>query len=91
MTIYQIEYKKYSNFYPFYNSENCVDEFLQNVKQRFYATSRKWFKCSFTIQNTQNSLCADLEPSVNSRYWTTETDDSIYFNEYVFHASGMTF
>ena len=66
MTVYQIEYTKYSNFYLFYNSENCVDKFLQNVKQRFHATSRKWFKCSFTIQNTQN-LIADtgqLKPMI---------------------------
>ena len=41
LTIYQIEYKKYSNIYHFHNSEKCVDEFLQNVKQRFHATSRK--------------------------------------------------
>ena len=52
LTIYQIEYKKYSNLYPFYNSEKCVDEFLLNVKQRFNATDKKWFKCSFTIENT---------------------------------------
>ena len=67
MTIYQIEYKKYSNLYPFHYSEKCVDEFSQNVKHRFHATSRKWFKCSFTIQNTQNSIRADLEPLVNTR------------------------
>ena len=29
---------------------------------------------------------ADLEPLVNTRYWTTETDDSVYFNEYIFHS-----
>ena len=60
LTIYQIEYKKYSNIYSFDNSVKCVDNFLQNVKQRFHATNRKWFKCSFTIQNTQNSIRSDL-------------------------------
>ena len=85
MAIYQIEYKKYSNLYPFHYSEKCVDEFLQNVKHRFHATSRKWFKCSFTIQNTQNSIRTYLEPLVNTRQWTTETYDSIYFNEYILH------
>ena len=41
LLIYQIEYNKYSNHYSFYNSEKCVDEFLQNVKYRFHATSKK--------------------------------------------------
>ena len=36
LLIYQIEYKKHSNSYSFFNSEKCVDEFLQNVKYRFH-------------------------------------------------------
>ena len=82
--IYQIEYKKYKSLYSFCNSEKCVDEFLQSVKFRFRATTKKWFKCSFTIENTQNSIRADLKPLLNTRYWTTETYDSIYFNFYLF-------
>ena len=83
LTIYQIKYKKYSNIYSFDNSEECADDFLQNVRQRFHATKRKWFKCSFTIQNTQNSIRSDLQPLVITRYWTTETYDSVYFNEFI--------
>ena len=86
LTTYQIEYKKYSNLYPFCNSEKCVDEFLLNVKQRFNATDKKWFKWSFTIENTQNSIRAHLKPLVNTRYWTTGTYDSVYFNEYIFRS-----
>ena len=62
MTIYQIEFKKYNSFYPFFNSEKCVEEFLQNVKYKFHATSKKWFKYSFIIKNTQNSIRPDLQP-----------------------------
>ena len=86
LLIYQIEYKKYSNHYYYFNSEKCVDEFLQNVKYRFHATSKKWFKCSFIIENTQNSISTDLQPLLNTRYWTTETYDSIYFNEFIYYA-----
>ena len=81
LTIYQ--YKKYSNLYPFCNSEKCVDEFLLNVKQRFNATDKKF---SFTIENTQNSVRTDLESFVNTRYWTTGTYASVYLNEYIFHS-----
>ena len=47
---------------------------------------QKWFKCSFTIQNTRNSIRSDLQPLVNTRYWTTETYDSIYFNDFILHS-----
>ena len=83
LTIYQIEFKKHKNLYSFYNSEKCVDEFLQNVRYRFHATSKKWFKCSFTIENKQNSINTDLRPLISTRYCTTETYDSIYFNDFI--------
>ena len=56
LTIYKIGFKKYKNQYSFYNSEKRVDDFLKNVKYRFQATNKKCFKCSFTIENTQNSM-----------------------------------
>ena len=85
LTICQIEFKKYNNFYAFFNSEKC-EFLLQNVKQRFQASTKKWFRCSFIIENTQNSIRPDLQPLLNTRYWTTETYDSIYFNDFIFHA-----
>ena len=86
LTIYYIEFKKHSSFYNFYDSEKCVDDFLRNVKYRFKSTNKKWFKCSFNIENTQNSIRPDLQPLLNTRYWTTETYDSIYFNDFIFYA-----
>ena len=86
LTIYKIGFKKYKNQYSFYNSEKCVDDFLKNVKYRFQATNKKCFKCSFTIENTQNSIRNDLLPLNNTRYWTTETYDSISFNDFILHS-----
>ena len=63
-----------------------MDEFLQNVKYRFLATTTKWFKCSFTIENTENSIRTDLQPLLNTQYRTTETYDSIYFNDFIFYS-----
>ena len=51
LAIYSIEYSKYKDFYNFYNSEDCVDDFLRNVKYRFKSCSKRWIKCSFTIEN----------------------------------------
>ena len=68
LTIYYTEYKKHSRFYKFYDSEKCVDDFLRNVKYRFKSTNNKWFKCSLNIENTQNSICPDLQPLLNTTY-----------------------
>ena len=56
------------------------------MKHRFQASTKKWFKCSFIIENTRNSIRPDLQTLLNTRYWTTETYDSIYFNDFIFHA-----
>ena len=84
LIIYRIEYTKHSDNYDFYNSEKCVNDFLLNVKNKYKASSKKWFKCSFTIENIQNALTPHLEFLTNNRYWTTETYDAIYFNDFVF-------
>ena len=73
LTIYKIDFKKYKNQYSFFNAEKCVDDFLKNVQNRFRVTNKKWFKCSFTIENTQNLIRTNLIPLTNTRYWTTET------------------
>ena len=86
LTIYKIEFKKHQQHYEFNNSEKCVDTFLRNVKYRFKATNKKWFKCSFTIQNTQNASSPNVQALTNTRYWTTETYDSIYFNDFIFYS-----
>ena len=83
---YYTEFKKHSSFYNFCDSEKCVEDFLQNIKYRFKSTNKKWFKCSFNIENTQNSIRPDLQPLLNTRYCTTETYDSIYFNDFIFYA-----
>ena len=86
LTIYTIEFRKHKNFYEFYNSELCVDDFLRNVRYRFKAKagSKKRFKYSFTIENVQKSLYQDLQPILNTRYWTTPTYDGVYFNDSIF-------
>ena len=40
LTIYKIEFKKYSKQYPFYDSEKCVGYFLENVKYRFQVKTK---------------------------------------------------
>ena len=84
LTIYSIDFQKRNNFYNFYNSEKCVDDFLKNVKYKFVPTQKNWFKSSFYIENKQNSVTPNLRPLLDTRYWTTETYDGKYFNDFIF-------
>ena len=84
LTIYKIEFKKQNKSYDFNNAEKCVNDFLLNIKHRYQATNKKWFKCSFTIENIQNASSPHLQFLTDNRYWTTETFDAIYFNDFIF-------
>ena len=83
LIIYSIEFQKHSDFYNFYRSEKCVDDFLKNIQHKFESNQKNWFKCSFYIENKQNSLTTNLEPLLDTRYWTTETYDGKYFNDFI--------
>ena len=84
LMIYSIEFRKHQIFYDFCNSELCVKNLFKNVRYRFKAGSKKWFKCSFVIENIQKSLYLGLQPIINSRYWTNATHDSVYFIDFIF-------
>ena len=71
--------------YDFFNSEKFVDDFLKNFKYKFKPGVKKWIKCSFTIENIQNSSYKDLRPIINSRYWTTSPYEGICFNDFIFY------
>ena len=84
LTIYSIGFRKHRNFFDFYNSELCVDDFLRNIRYRYKAGSKKWFKCSLVIKNIQKPLYPGLQPIINSGYWSTAICKSIYFNDFIF-------
>ena len=85
LTIYSIEFQKHKEFYDFFNTEKCVDDFLRNVRYKFKPAGKKWMKCSLTIENIQNSPYQNLQPIINSRYWTTLPYEGTYFNDLIFY------
>ena len=85
LTIYSIEYQKCNYYYNFSFPEKVVDDFLRNVKYKFKLSGRKWIKCSFTIENIQQLPNQDLRPILNSRYWTTDAYEGVYFNDFIFY------
>ena len=83
LIIYSIEFQKHSDFYNFYRSEKCVDDFLKNIQYKFESNQKNWFKCSFYIENKQNSFMNNWELLVNTQYWSTETYDGKYFDDFI--------
>ena len=50
ITIYNINFEKYSNEYNFYNSQELVDEFLFNVKTRFKPKNKVFLRLIFLLK-----------------------------------------
>ena len=70
----------------FFTTRKSVNKFLLNVKQRSYVTKSKWFKCSFTTENQQSPINSNHEPLKDIKYLTTESYESVYFNDFVFYS-----
>ena len=69
----------------FSNSDRCVNDYLRNVKYKFKPSGKKWIKCSFTIENIQNSPNQDLREIFNSRCWTTPLYEGNCLNDFIFY------
>ena len=82
---YYFNKTRYSGFYLFSVRKNGVFIVLRNIKYRFKSGSKKWIKCSFTIENIQNAQYQGLTPILNSRYWTTSPYEGTYFNDFIFY------
>ena len=82
---FEITVNKYGEYYDFTNSEEVVDDFLKNVSSRFKPSGLKLIKCSFVIENIQQSMSENLTPTLNTRYWNTDVYKTTYFNNFVFY------
>ena len=67
---FEITVNKHGEYYDFEKSEEVVNDFLKNVCSRFKPSGLKLIKCSFVIENIQQSV--NLTPILNTRYWTTD-------------------
>ena len=82
---FEITVNKHGEYYDFENSEKVVDDFLKNVRSRFNPSGLKLIKCSFVFENIQQSVFENVEPILNTRYWTTDVYKAKYFNDFVLH------
>ena len=82
---YEISVNKQHKYYDFENAEQCVDDFLKNVRSRFQPKDEVLLKSGFTIENIQSTVDENLIPIINNRYWSTKPFITKYFNDYVFY------
>ena len=81
---FEITHQAHSQYYDFYNSENLVDEFLFNVKNKIQRTDVDFYvKAGFSLENIQSSV-DDSDLLTSSRYWSTEPIQTKLFNDFVF-------
>ena len=52
---FEITVNKHGGYYNLENSEEVVEDFLKNIRSRFKPSDLKFFKCSFVIENIQQS------------------------------------
>ena len=81
---FEITVNKHGDYSDFEDSEEVVHDFLKNVRSRFKPSGLKFIKCSFVIENIQQSAFENLRPILNTRYWTTDVYKATYFNDFVF-------
>ena len=65
---FEITVNKHGEYYDFENSEEVIDYFFNNVCSRFKLSGLKLIKCSFVIENIQQSVFENLTPILNMRY-----------------------
>ena len=65
---FEITVNKHGEDYEIENSEEVVDDFLKIVHSRFKPSGLKFIKCSFVIDNIQQSAFENLTPILNMRY-----------------------
>ena len=65
---FQATANNHGDYYDFENSEEVVDNFLKNVPSQFKSSGLKLIKCSFKIENIQQSAFENLRPILNTRY-----------------------
>ena len=53
---FEITVNKHGEYYEFENSEEVVDDFFKNIHSRFKPSGLKLIKCSFVIENIQQSV-----------------------------------
>ena len=71
--------------YDFYDLEKLVEDFLLNVKNRVGKTNKDFLmKCSFSLENIQPSPFENEQPIKNSRYWSTEPQQTKSFNDFIY-------
>ena len=68
ITTYKIIFGNHGKFFDFSNSEEVVNDFLNNVRSKFKASSSVMIKCGFSIESIQPAPTEYNVPILKVRY-----------------------
>ena len=89
--IYEIRFENLSSDYDFFNSEQVVDEFLFNVRNKVERSDTDFFiRCGFALQIIQPSPNGFDQPLRSSQYWATDPMQTKSFNDFILFSIRVT-
>ena len=77
---FEITVNKHGDYSDFEDSEEVVHDFLKNVRSRFKPSGLKFIKCSFVIENIQQSEIYNkyTKKYIYNKKYTTNIQQNIY-------------
>ena len=83
ITTHEITVGNLGIFFDFSNSEEVVNNFLNDVKSKFKTSGSVMIKCDFSIENIQSAPSEYNASILNVRYWTTEPYKTTFFDDFI--------
>ena len=58
---------------------------MKNFRSHFKPSGLKLIKCLFVTENIQQSAFENLNPIINTRWWTADVYKATNFNDFVYY------
>ena len=82
--IYTVSLSVHENHFDFEDHNSVIDNFLLNVKSKFFHGSDVFAKCGFSLENIHPAPI-ETEGLINDiQCWLTNVCMTKYFNDYLF-------
>ena len=84
MKIFEINVNRHINHYNFENGKLIVNDFLNNVRNKFRVSSQVIIKSSVSIENIQPFLIETSASVINLQDWPMNPYQTAFFNKHIF-------
>ena len=86
LTRYFVSFEQHSDYYNFYNPEEIIENFLNLFSLKFVLKpnlNKAKIKATFSILNFQPPEQNGFLEITDSRIWSTDIHECVYFNDFV--------